>query len=102
MKYIKLFLFVLMFVFSNSFLGAQSLNVKTDAYKKGWHLEDHQSTGIYGISLEKAYTEFLAGKNPKKKVIVAVIDSGIDTTHEDLKPVLWQNRKEILENGIDI
>jgi subtilisin family serine protease len=51
--------------------------------------------------LEKAYTEFLAGKNPKKKVIVAVIDSGIDTAHEDLKPVLWQNKKEIPGNGID-
>ena len=30
-----------------------------------------------------------------------MIDSGIDTTHEDLKPVLWVNPKEIPGNGID-
>ncbi len=101
MKNIKLVPFFLIFLISYSFVGAQSINEKPDAYKKGWHLEDHQSTGIYGISLERAYTEFLTGKSPKKKVIVAVIDSGIDTAHEDLKPVLWQNKKEIHGNGID-
>ncbi len=101
MKNIKLVPFFLIFLISYSFVGAQSINEKPDAYKKGWHLEDHQSTGIYGISLERAYTEFLTGKSPKKKVIVAVIDSGIDTAHEDLKPVLWQNKKEIPGNGID-
>lgn len=101
MKYIKLLPFILIFLTSYSFVGAQSTNEKQDAYKKGWHLEDHQSTGVYGISLERTYTEFLNGKSPKKKVIVAVIDSGIDTAHEDLKPVLWQNKKEIPGNGID-
>lgn len=101
MKYIKLFSIVFVFTSSYSFVEAQSLNEKSDAYKKGWHLEDHQSSGIYGISAERAYKEFLMGKSPKKKVIVAVIDSGIDTTHEDLKPVLWQNKKEIPGNGID-
>jgi subtilisin family serine protease len=34
-------------------------------------------------------------------VIVAVIDSGVDTAHEDLKNVLWRNKKEIPGNGID-
>lgn len=101
MKNIKLLPFMIMFISSYSFVGAQSLNEKLDPYKKGWHLEDLQTTGIHGISLEKAYKEILASKLPKKKVIVAVIDSGIDTVHEDLKPVLWQNRKEIPGNGID-
>ena len=101
MNNIKFLPFALMFLTSYSFVGAQTLNDKPEAYKKGWHLEDHQSTGVYGISLEKAYSEFLTGKSPKKKVIVAVIDSGIDTAHEDLKPVLWKNKKEIPGNGID-
>ena len=34
-------------------------------------------------------------------VIVAVIDSGVDIEHEDLKNVIWVNKKEIPNNGID-
>jgi len=67
MKNIKCLPFVLIFLFSYSFVGAQSTNEKPDAYKKGWHLEDHQSTGVFGISLERTYTEFLTGKSPKKE-----------------------------------
>ncbi len=53
---------------------------------------------LYGISLDKAY-KFLKNRKPKT-VVVAVIDSGVDTTQEDLKPILWHNR-EIPGNGID-
>lgn len=65
----------------------------------GWHLTDPKTSGYYGISVDKAYN-FLKGK-PSKQVLVAVIDSGIDTTHEDLRPVLWTNPGEIPGNGID-
>ncbi|MGZ5287136.1 MAG: S8 family peptidase [Flavisolibacter sp.] len=65
----------------------------------GWHLNDKSGTGYYGISLDKAY-DFVKGKK-SQTVIVAVIDSGIDTTHEDLKPILWTNPKEVPGNGID-
>ena len=66
---------------------------------KGWHLLDKQDDGYNGISLNKAY-QFLKHKN-SKTVVVAVIDGGVDTTHEDLKAVLWQNSKEINGNKID-
>ena len=67
----------------------------------GWHMMDKEANGYYGVSADKAYS-FLKSKNLKSKtVIVAVIDSGIDTLHEDLKPVLWTNPKEIPGNGID-
>jgi cell wall-associated protease len=68
---------------------------------QGWHLKDKTEHGYYGISLDKAYG-YLKSKNKKSKtIIVAVIDSGIDTTHEDLKDVLWTNPGEIPGNGID-
>lgn len=68
---------------------------------KGWHLLDLETNHVYGISLNKAY-DLLAAKNKKPQpVIVAVLDSGVDTTHEDLKKVLWRNPKEIPGNGID-
>ncbi len=54
---------------------------------------------INGISLNKTY-EFLKGRK-SRQVIVAVIDTGVDTTQEDLKNVLWKNPKEIAGNGID-
>ncbi|MBL0146300.1 MAG: S8 family peptidase [Chitinophagaceae bacterium] len=68
---------------------------------KGWHLMDKEKTGYYGVSADKAYG-FVKGKNLKSKtVIVAVIDSGVDTLHEDLKPILWTNPGEIPNNGKD-
>lgn len=79
---------------------AQGTSVK-DEIPKNWHLLDKTTTGFPGVSIDKAY-EFVKTKNVKsKKIIVAVIDSGIDTLHEDLKPVLWRNPKEIPGNGID-
>ena len=66
---------------------------------KEWHLLDQKADSIHGISLNKAY-DFLKGKK-SKQVIIAVIDSGIDTTHEDLKNVLWHNPGEIPGNDID-
>ncbi|OYW17925.1 MAG: peptidase S8, partial [Sphingobacteriales bacterium 12-47-4] len=65
----------------------------------GWHLKDAQKDGFSGISLDKAY-DFVKGRK-SKTVIVAVIDSGVDTTHEDLKGILWVNTKEIPGNGKD-
>jgi subtilisin family serine protease len=67
----------------------------------GWHLKDKTKSGYQGISVEEAYA-FLKSKNVKStKVIVAVIDSGIDTLHEDLTRIRWTNKKEIEGNGID-
>ena len=81
-----------------------SINAQTsvkEGLPKGWHLMDSEKDGFHGISLNQAY-EFVKAKNNKSKtIIVAVIDSGIDTTHEDLKPVLWRNKGEIPGNGID-
>jgi len=68
-------------------------------FPKNWHAMDLSTDGYYGISLNKAY-EFLKGKK-SKTVIVATIDSGVDTLQKDLKDILWTNTKEIPGNGID-
>jgi cell wall-associated protease len=66
---------------------------------KGWHLRDEQTDSLHGISINKTY-RFLKGRK-SKQVIVAVIDSGVDTANEDLKNILWINPKEIAGNGVD-
>ncbi len=68
---------------------------------KGWHLMDYTQDSFYGISLNKAY-QYLSTKNKiAQPIVVAVLDSGVDTAHEDLKKNLWHNIKEIAGNGID-
>lgn len=52
-----------------------------------------------GVSVNAAYT--IHGTSNTKTIIVAVVDTGIDYNHEDLKDVLWVNEKEIPGNGID-
>jgi len=56
--------------------------------------------GFNGISMRKAYSEFLKDKKTKT-VVVAVIDSGIDIEHEDLAENIWVNPGEIPGNGMD-
>ena len=72
-----------------------------EAVPQNWHQLDPATTGFNGISLQKAYDLIKSKKLKSNRVIVAVIDSGIDTLHEDLKPILWTNPKEIPGNGID-
>lgn len=79
-----------------------SLNIYSQsANLKGWQLEDPQSTGHYGISLDSAYLFLQQKKIYAKPVIVAILDDGIDTAHEELKGVLWTNPGEIPGNGKD-
>ncbi len=65
-----------------------------------WYHKDIFQDTIPGISLEKAYSEFLKNK-AGKEVIVAVIDMSVDIDHIDLKESIWYNDDEIADNGID-
>lgn len=65
-----------------------------------WSHLDLTKDTIPGMSVDKAYTELLKGKKANK-IIVAVIDSGIDIEHEDLKSSVWTNPKEIAGNKKD-
>jgi cell wall-associated protease len=67
---------------------------------KNWYLLDPETDKVQGLSVEKTYNTLLKGK-PSRTVLVAVIDSGIDIDHEDLKDILWTNEDEIPGNNID-
>lgn len=80
---------------------AQSTEGTEKKAPNNWYQQDKTESGFNGISLAKAYDFIKTKKLKSKKITVAVIDSGIDTLHEDLKPVLWTNPKEIPGNGKD-
>jgi len=92
----KLLAFSVTYLFI-SFSHAQ----KTNKYAvKDWQLMDLAKDSVYGTSVTKAYDELLKGKQ-SHPVVVAVIDAGVDTAHEDLVGHIWINKKEIPGNGID-
>jgi cell wall-associated protease len=81
------------------------LNVKkTAALKENelmrWSHLDIINDTIPGMSVDRAYAELLKDKKGVK-VIVGIVDSGVDIEHEDLKAVVWTNSKEIPGNGVD-
>ena len=55
--------------------------------------------GYNGIGSDKAYKELI--KSEGQTVVVAIIDSGVDIDHQDLKDNIWTNPGEIPDNGID-
>lgn len=80
-------------------LGCFIIPAAVLAQHPNWQNQDLQKDSVFGISTEKAYS--LVKKKKHKTVIVAVIDGGTDTAHEDLRNVLWVNPKEKPGNGVD-
>ena len=68
---------------------------------EGWHTWSSTDTEYKGIDLDLAYEQYLNSREPKKKVLVAIIDSGVDRFHEDLSDIIWVNKDETPLNGID-
>lgn len=67
---------------------------------KRWSHLDLIKDSIPGMSVDRAYAELLQGKKGVK-VIVGIVDSGVDIEHPDLQGMIWTNTKEIAGNGID-
>ena len=80
-------------------IPAKSAPIKEGDLKRWSHLDLVKDT-IPGMSVDKAYNDLLK-KKKSTKIIVGVIDSGVDIEHEDLKSVIWTNPKEIAGNNID-
>lgn len=89
-------------IFAASLVNAQTQNIsELDQKYLNWYNLDLQNNQILGASVDKAYSDFLIGKQPKKTIIVAVIDGGVDINHDDLKGNIWVNEDEIPGNNID-
>ncbi len=52
-----------------------------------------------GMNVSEAYDALPA--TSVNEIIVAVVDTGVDHNHQDLKNIMWTNEKEIAGNGID-
>lgn len=75
-----------------------SLSAQEETPKNWWDL-DRTDNSYPGVSAAKTHA-YLKGKKATK-VVVAVIDSGVDIEHEDLRDIIWTNEDEIAGNGID-
>lgn len=77
-----------------------SLAFAQESAPENWFNLDPAKNGVPGVSTERTYQELLKGKKGKT-VVVAVLDSGVDHEHEDLKDIMWVNVDEIPGNGVD-
>jgi cell wall-associated protease len=90
----------LMMLFSINTAFANYVNPTDSVAPENWFNLDASKDGVRGVSTEAAYNTLLKGKT-SRTVVVAVIDSGIDIEHEDLKDIMWINPGEIPNNGKD-
>ena len=88
--------------FINDYSSLKSYNKSSITSKidlNNWHNLDPEIDSIPGTSVERAHDELLNGLKGKK-VIVAVIDTGLDIDHKSLSNNIWINKDEKI-NGKD-
>ncbi len=66
-----------------------------------WFTLDKATDNVLGTSSDKALSLLREKGRKSQPIIVAVLDSGVDYLHEDLKDIMWVNPGEIPGNGID-
>ena len=66
-----------------------------------YEIETTDSVKGIDINIQPAWELYDADKTEHRNVIVAVIDTGIDISHPDLKDAIWVNEDEIPGDGID-
>ena len=90
-SYAKILQLTFIAITASSFITAQSVN---------WYHGEKTDSTIFNINTDEVYNKILKNKQGST-IVVAVIDSGVDIEHDDLKDVIWINRDEIPGNGID-
>lgn len=73
--------------------GREKGEVTDKAESNNWFTKDPEISGEEGVGADRFYRE--GQRNPNsREVLVAIIDSGVDIHHEDLKEKIWQNPGE--------
>lgn len=94
MKYTSLSLFLLSFA-----LHAAAPLYNDSFYYKQWAFNSKDITSAPGSSIESGHSYTQSW--PRREVVVAVIDTGVDYLHPDLAKNIWTNINEIPNNGVD-
>jgi hypothetical protein len=87
--YKKIFIVCLSLFLTGNFVMAAELVPNDPGYNKQWYLDK--------LNMPQVWAE----EAGSKKIIIAVIDSGVDTDHPDLHGNIWVNNDEILGDNID-
>ena len=118
---IKLIIFPLLLLFlilssGNQTVLAENFDYPDDPYNDALWAFDNPGyyTHYYGsfpvtqssvkdvdMNIWDAWENYPLTKEETRPVVIAVIDTGIDYRHPDLRDSLWTNPNEIPDNGID-
>ena len=105
MKKQGLLISIVFLVLYSTILSSQEIGVSTvdslDTSFLNWYNLDPKSDKVQGAAVDRAYNNLLGNLTPQKKVVIAVIDGGIDIEHNDLQGKIWTNPREIAGNGVD-
>ncbi len=66
-----------------------------------WFNLDPSKDNVQGTGGDEALRRLKEKGKKGQTVIVAVLDSGVDAEHEDLKDIMWVNPNEVAGNGVD-
>lgn len=66
-----------------------------------YELQETNSVRGIDINIQPAWKLYDSSTEEHRPVIVAVIDTGIDINHPELKDAIWVNEDEIPDDGID-
>lgn len=80
----------------NKYIPSKQWGLRNDgSYSAG--SEKNAAVAGVDIKAEQAWKAYQS----QKEVVVGLIDTGVDWTHEDLQGSIWENQDEIPDNGID-
>ena len=85
----------------NSTTGSSSATPDDPGYSLQWGLHNTGQSPFYGTAGADIDAPIAWNTTTGSGVVVAVVDTGVDYTHEDLAVNIWINPVEIAGNGID-